>query len=292
MRNWPRPAVHGLSLAQADGRPPATLVAGSAAGESGVTVVSMRFRGGAHFSATPYQHLVWFQTSPEAHFDCRIAGRALRHVPRAGSLTICPAGAESSADAKGSVDAVVVAVDPGRFALAAAESSALEARLEGRLSGGDRELFGLAHTLVAESGKGYPNGPLFCNELADRFIEGLVARHRSVAEPRMRGGLGLDVLRRLRGYILAHLDQPIEVTALAGIAGRSPFHFSRVFVRSVGLTPHRYVVHLRLQCAIELIHAGRWSLAEVAARTGFADQSHLSRWVRRVHGVALSQIAG
>jgi AraC family transcriptional regulator len=28
-------------------------------------------------------------------------------------------------------------------------------------------------------------------------------------------------------------------------------------------------------------------LAEIAARTGFADQSHLSRWVRRVHGVPL-----
>jgi AraC-like DNA-binding protein len=30
--------------------------------------------------------------------------------------------------------------------------------------------------------------------------------------------------------------------------------------------------------------------AEIAARTGFADQSHLSRWVRRVHGVPLSRL--
>jgi AraC family transcriptional regulator len=56
------------------------------------------------------------------------------------------------------------------------------------------------------------------------------------------------------------------------------------------MTPHRYVVHLRLQRAIELVREGRSGLAEIAARTGFADQSHLSRWVRRVHGVPLSRL--
>lgn len=35
----------------------------------------------------------------------------------------------------------------------------------------------------------------------------------------------------------------------------------------------------------------RMGLAEIAAETGFADQSHLSRWVRRVHGVAPSELA-
>jgi AraC family transcriptional regulator len=102
---------------------------------------------------------------------------------------------------------------------------------------------------------------------------------------------GKDLLDRLKDYVVAHLDESIEVAALARIAGRSPFHFTRVFTRSVGMTPHRYVVHLRLQRAIELVRKGQSSLAEIAARTGFADQSHLSRWVRRVHGVSLTQLA-
>src|SRR5262249_11115727 len=87
------------------------------------------------------------------------------------------------------------------------------------------------------------------------------------------------------------LDEPIEVAALAKLAGRSPFHFSRVFLRSVGVSPHRYVVHLRLQRAIELAREGRSSLAEIALHTGFADQSHLSRWIRRVRGVTLTQLS-
>lgn len=55
-----------------------------------------------------------------------------------------------------------------------------------------------------------------------------------------------------QGDVMAHLSEQIEVAALAELAGRSSFHFYRVFARSVGMTPHRYVVHLRLQAAIEL----------------------------------------
>jgi len=117
-----------------------------------------------------------------------------------------------------------------------------------------------------------------------------VARHTTALPARSRGMLGKDLLRRLRDYVIAHLDEPIGVEALAGIAGRSPFHFTRVFTRSVGMTPHRYIVHLRLQRAIELVREGRSGLAEIAARTGFADQSHLSRWVRRVLGVSPTQL--
>jgi AraC family transcriptional regulator len=56
------------------------------------------------------------------------------------------------------------------------------------------------------------------------------------------------------------------------------------------MTPYRYVVHLRLQRALELMRDGRHGPAEIAAATGFADQSHLSRWVRRVHGVSPTEL--
>ena len=205
-----------------------------------------------------------------------MAGRTLRHEAPAGSLAICPAGIDCAADAEECVDALLVAIDPGQLALAAAEDSALEAQLNERLSGYDQALLDLARTLALESAADYPNGPLYWNEVAGGFIDGLVARHTSGFECRERGMLGKDVLVRLRDYVDAHLDEPIEVAALAGIAGRSPFHFSRVFAR--------------LRRAIELVREGRSGLAEIAARTGFADQSHLSRWVRRVNGVSLTQL--
>ena len=168
---------------------------------------------------------------------------------------------------------------------------ALDAQLIERFSGCDQALLDLARRLASESAKGYPNGPLFWNEIASAFIDGLLLRHTASFDGRARGTLGKDVLQRLRDYIMAHLDEPIEVAALAGIAGRSEFHFTRVFTRSVGMSPHRYVVHQRLQRAVELMRDGQSGLAEIAASTGFADQSHLSRWVRRVHGVPPTELA-
>jgi AraC family transcriptional regulator len=215
----------------------------------------------------------------------------LRNEATAGSLAICPAGTDCAADAEQSVDAILVAVDPGQLALAAAEESVPGAQLVERFSGRDPALLALARSLTLESAGGHPNGPLFWNELASDFLENVISRHTSKMPSRSRGMLGRQMLERLREYVLAHLDEPIEVAALAKMAGRSPFYFSRVFARSVGVTPHRYIVHLRIQRAIELVRDGRSSLAEIAARTGFADQSHLSRWVRRVHGVSLTQLA-
>jgi AraC family transcriptional regulator len=253
----------------------------------------MRFKDGAYINATPRQHLIWFLISPKASFDCRIGGRELRHEPLAGSLAICPAGIEAIAEATGTLDTLLVAIDHSQLALAAAEEAAIEAQLRECLSGNDDCLLRLARMLESESADNYPEGSLYWHELSGGFFDRLISGHtRMDVKRRAPGMLGNDVLRRLRGYVRENLDQPINVATLAGIAGRSPFHFTRIFTRSVGISPHRYVVHLRLQRAVELLREGDAGFAEIAARTGFADQSHLSRWVRRAFGVTLTQIAG
>ena len=281
--------IGALRMAQQDGGAPTTLAAGSAPGESGVSVLNFRFDGGMHLLATPRCHCICFEMS-QVRVEKRMAGRIAHYERPVGSLTINPAGYDFAADADEDVEILVVAVDPGRMALAAAEGALPEAQLIERLGGEDPALFTLARTLAFENVHNYPSGALSWNEAASSFVDGLVAGHTAAMPARSRGSLGKDQLRRLRDYVAAHLDEPIGVEALADIAARSPFHFTRVFTRSVGMTPHRYVVHLRLQRAIELVREGRSGLAEIAARTGFADQSHLSRWVRRVHGVPLSRL--
>jgi AraC family transcriptional regulator len=124
-----------------------------------------------------------------------------------------------------------------------------------------------------------------------------LARDGFLATPRPTGTrakpnglLTPNTIERLRDFVFEHLDEPLDVATLAKMTHCSQFHFSRAFTRSVGVSPHRYVVHLRLQRAVEMIRDGKFGLAEIAAKTGFADQSHLTRWVRRVHGVSPTQI--
>src|SRR5215469_11366621 len=138
-----------LSLAQADGGLPMTLTDGSAPGESGLFVLSTRFQGGMHLSGTPRRHHIWFQLSPQQPFACRIDDRTLDHTPPPGSLAICPAGSGCAADAEDSVDAILVAIDPRHFALAAAEDLAPDVQLITRLSGCDKALLDLACRLAS-----------------------------------------------------------------------------------------------------------------------------------------------
>ena len=85
--------------------------------------------------------------------------------------------------------------------------------------------------------------------------------------------LGKDVLTRLRDYVIAHIDEPIEVATLED-SGAQPVPFYPVAhpIRW-RQSAHRYVVHLRWQRVVELVRHVRSGLADVAVRTGFADQA-------------------
>ena len=108
-----------LSLAQEDGKRADDLAAGSAPGDSGVSVLSVRFQDGMHLAATLRAHLICVQRMDgRLRFECRMADRTLSHEPPPSSLAICPAGIDCAADTDGSVDAILVAIDPSQLALA------------------------------------------------------------------------------------------------------------------------------------------------------------------------------
>jgi AraC family transcriptional regulator len=72
---------------------------------------------------------------------------------------------------------------------------------------------------------------------------------------------------------------------MAAVARLSPFHFARQFKTATGLAPHQYVIARRVERAKQLLQAGDdFSLAEVAARAGFSDQSQFSQHFRRLVG--------
>lgn len=76
---------------------------------------------------------------------------------------------------------------------------------------------------------------------------------------------------------------PVPIQALARAAGVSREHFSRTFAQQHGLPPHRHRIMCRLNAARQAIAWGH-SLADVAARFDFADQSHLGRLFRQTFG--------
>ena len=77
----------------------------------------------------------------------------------------------------------------------------------------------------------------------------------------------------------------VAVEDLAKEAGLSASHFSRLFKRTLGQSPHRFVVSYRVEQARKMLSDPDLPLAGVAVRCGFSDQAHFSRLFKQVQGV-------
>jgi AraC family transcriptional regulator len=87
-------------------------------------------------------------------------------------------------------------------------------------------------------------------------------------------------------YIEEHLDGGPTLAEMAAVVGLNPYHFARQFKAATGLPPHQYVIARRVERAKQLLQAGtNLSLAEVALRAGFSDQSQCSHHLKRLFGV-------
>ncbi|WP_251976841.1 helix-turn-helix domain-containing protein [Salinicola avicenniae] len=91
-------------------------------------------------------------------------------------------------------------------------------------------------------------------------------------------------LARLERFVVERLGQRLSVADLAAHACLSEAHFSERFRDQAGLTPYQFVLRLRLDKARELTLTTPLPLAEIAALTGFANQSALSNAFRRRYG--------
>ena len=93
-------------------------------------------------------------------------------------------------------------------------------------------------------------------------------------------------LRNVCAFIRTHLADDINLNMLANIARLSRYHFSRVFARTVGLSPYAYVVVCRIEIAMTLLRDPDLSLSDIATLTGFRSVAQLSAMFRRQTGVS------
>jgi AraC-like DNA-binding protein len=93
-----------------------------------------------------------------------------------------------------------------------------------------------------------------------------------------------DAVGAVRDLLAERLADPPTLAELAAVTGLSQFALLRAFRAATGLPPHAYLNQQRVRRARLLLDDGL-PAAEVAARTGFADQAHLTRHFKRVVGV-------
>ncbi|WP_240702073.1 AraC family transcriptional regulator [Trinickia terrae] len=115
-------------------------------------------------------------------------------------------------------------------------------------------------------------------------VAGLHARHagRSVDLPVVRSEPAL--IRKVKSRLREDLHARVTLSTLACEFGVTPFVLLRAFVRGAGLSPHAFLQQERVRIAMPMLRDGS-PIAEVGARTGFADQAHFTRVFKQQTGV-------
>jgi AraC-like DNA-binding protein len=123
-------------------------------------------------------------------------------------------------------------------------------------------------------------GRLARDQSLDHLID-LLSRHLCVAAVSRASDAG-SVVQRARDYLHDQMATDIGLDDLACHSGIDRFRLTRQFKQSFGLSPHAYLVRLRLRTARTLLAQGL-EPARVAIQVGFSDQSHLGRWFQRAY---------
>jgi AraC family transcriptional regulator len=152
----------------------------------------------------------------------------------------------------------------------------------------DARVGALAATVNAERIAGFPSGRLFLDSveqaLAVALVNGYAVRDRSVQTH--RGGLGSARLRRIKEFVDAKIEDELTLCEMAQAVELSPAHFSRMFRKSTGETPHQFLLRRRLERAKKMLRSADGRVLDVAVACGFKSQQHFAQVFRHVCGVS------
>jgi AraC family transcriptional regulator len=224
--------------------------------------------------------------------DCNRAERTVdgqfyQHSVEAGDILIIPANAGVKANWEGDSEFILIGLHPQVFSYILNGSTSLEkVEITPQITIADPLILqiGLALNLLLQNNI---YNRLYVETIANALFVHLIQYYsstKSIAKE-YRDGLGKSQLRQVTDYIIANLDRDLYLQELADIVRVSPRYFASLFKRSTGLTPHQYVISLRIDRAKQLLLQGTISIADIAQTVGFANQSHLNLHFKRLVGV-------
>jgi len=169
---------------------------------------------------------------------------------------------------------------------AACDGIGSEVELRGAPKLVDARVGALVAAVNEERIAGFPSGRLFLDSveqaLAVALVNGHAVRHPSVRVH--RGGLGPTRLRRVTELVHAEIEDELSLHKMAEAAGLSAAHFSQMFRKSTGESPHQFVLRIRVERAKEMLRAPKARVLDVAIACGFKTQQHFARVFRRACG--------
>ncbi|APE44558.1 hypothetical protein BOO69_14910 [Sulfitobacter alexandrii] len=121
---------------------------------------------------------------------------------------------------------------------------------------------------------------LFASSLATCLLSGVLDIGTAEPDPG-NARLTAAQMRKVARRFETGGGRRLSLSEMAQTVGLSESWFSQVFRNTTGKTPHQWQLENRVGQARDLLVGSDLSVADIADRLGFSDQSHLTRTFRR-----------
>lgn len=117
----------------------------------------------------------------------------------------------------------------------------------------------------------------------------ILEQHEASSSATFRTSANYEKVLSARNYLMANFQREVTSDELSNVCDVSPFHLIRSFRRQFGITPRQFLISHRISMAKKQIRSGA-SVAAAAYSTGFADQSHLTRYFKKITNYSPRQL--
>lgn len=102
--------------------------------------------------------------------------------------------------------------------------------------------------------------------------------------PDTRNGKNYEIIAQAKRYIEAHLEEKISLKDIAGSVHLSEIYFHNIFVESMGISPHQYLIDCRIEKAKKLLWDTNIPMTVVAEKSGLGCQQYLNKVFKKETG--------
>lgn len=249
--------------------------------------------GSLQFTASAHYFLILLTPQPAWHLALGTCyGRT--GVAPVGSVQILPRNAPISACWTAEMEGLIVAVREERLARMIGQDAAVQIDWGmPSMGGADGAALEMAREIRKEVGLEAVARRYCINAWVTLLVGYLLRNYSNLKRFESRphiGGLSARAKRLVCEYLGANLTEHVYLQEMAAVAQLSTSHFARAFRTTFGVSPHQYVVNLRLIQARQWVINSDLPLDHIARAAGFANNSHLTAAMRRHFGTTPSQI--
>jgi AraC family transcriptional regulator len=234
------------------------------------------------------EHLITLSLAESCRGEIHTPGGFRARDRNRGSVCVIPSGHPFAVKIESESEHLAILLDPSLVLRAAAEfSDPIRAEVVETAAPDDPVIMSVGLGLMAELETEKESGRMYAESLANILALHLL-RHYTASARGMQhfvGGLSGKKLRYVLDFIQTNFASDLGLSELATVAGMSQFHFAREFKRATGVTPHQYLIKLRIEQAKELLSRSELSLVDVGFKAGFSHQSHFTRLFRKLTGM-------